>query len=421
ALSIAPDGEDKGRSVDIGRSTDSLELDAPELLAGRAEAEVARIVVHDGQRELAGRSNPSLLRSDGYLLFWGDLHGQSQYHNWNPQEQVGISCNTPEACHRYARDIAGLDFCAVTDTASITQDIWADSIDAAQRCNEPGRFVTFQGSEVGDDTNGHRNALFCGDESEPRVEITEYAATGNTVLDLQTPRMQKRYAGRDDVILVPHHTKMWADWACHAPALEPVQEIYSIWGSCEKAGTDQWEILREMTGGAQEAWARGYRIGVIAGSDTHTGMPGRSLAESDRDDFMIYKAGYAAVWAEQLTRQSIFDALKARRCYGTTGERIILETMLDGRPMGSEVPWSDPQRARSYQVRVWGTDVLDSITVVKNNIDVYVADATSDHAAFEWSDPEPAKDGDYCYVRVIQRDGNRAWSSPTWVWGVGSG
>ena len=105
-----------------------------------------------------------------------------------------------------------------------------------------------------------------------------------------TGRIQIRYdepliAGRDDVILIPHHTKMWLSWDCHDRSLEPVLEIYSIWGSGEKPGTDLWEILREMTGGAQEAWARGYRIGVIAGSDTHAGMPGRSLRESDRDDW----------------------------------------------------------------------------------------------------------------------------------------
>jgi len=418
--------QEEPREVAVNDTTDSVTMEAPELAAKRDPGQALRVEVRDAQRGLTAVSNPSLVRAGGFRLYWGDLHGQSQYHGWNPHEQVGISCNTPEECYRYARDIAGLDFCAVTDSRSIANDIWDDTVQAAQRMNEPGRFVAFQGSEVGDNVNGHRNLIFAGDEPEPGIPAGKVGDRADCLEELQTLNVQKRYAGRKDVILIPHHPKMWLNWGRQDPELEPVLEIYSIWGSGEKAGTDLWEILREMSGGAQEAWARGYRIGVIAGSDTHAGMPGRSVPCSDRDDFMIYKAGYAAVWAEELTRQSIFDGLKARRCYGATGARIILETFItDGEgaadhPMGSDVAWPHPGEPRKLRVNACGTDDIDSVTVVKNNEDLHTVRARDATVAFEWADTTPARSGDFYYVRLTQRDGNRAWSSPMWI-DVGGG
>ncbi len=407
----------KGRAkgVRVKRKTDAVRVVLPHLAAAGARRRARHVVVRDTKREWQARSNPTLVRARGARLFWGDLHAQSQYHGWNEVDQKGMSCHLPEECYRYARDLAGLDFCAVTDTWSITKDIWQDTVEQADKMYEPGRFVTFRGSEVGDNFDGHRNLLFRGDAPEANIKTVTPSKRGVGMVELETAQMQKRYAGRNDVLLVPHHTKMWASWDCHEPLLERVLEIYSIWGNGEKAGTDQWEILREMTGGAQEAWARGYRLGVIAGTDTHTGLPGRSIPRCDRDDFMPYKGGIAGVWADELTRESIFNALHARCCYGTTGERIILETFVENNPMGSEVIWPRRSSPRDFRINICATADLSSVTVVKNNDDVHTFTPRGDHAELVWRDKATARNGDYYYIRVKQRDGERAWSSPIWL------
>ena len=415
-LRVQVEGQNSAaRQQRVNRNVDALRVKVPQLQRRRSSQRPLHVTVNDPRRAWSARSNPILVRARGPRLFWGDLHAQSQYHGWSEEDQKGMSCHLPEQCYRYARDVAGLDFCAVTDTRSIAASIWRDTIQQADAMYEPGRFVTFHGSEVGGDSNGHRNLLFAGSTAEPGISATTLNQKGTNFVELETPHMQKRYAGRRDVMLVPHHVKMWMTWDCYDAELEPVLEIYSIWGSGEKAGTDRWEILREMTGGAQEAWARGYRIGVIAGSDTHAGLPGRSIPRCDRDDFMPYPAGLAGVWADELTRQAIFDALSRRHCYGTTGVRIILETFIDEHPMGSDVRWPKPKTPRRLRIRVWGTDVLETVTVVKNNEDVHTFDERSSAAQLEWEDKSRAQHGDFYYVRVTQRDGNRAWSSPIWL------
>ena len=262
-------------TIPIGRVADSMQLEAPRPVHPQEDGKPIRIRVSDPQREFEAVSNPMLQRSAGLQLFFGDLHGQSQYHCWNPEEEVGISCNSPEECYRYARDIAGLDFCAITDTYSITKDIWSDTVDTAQRMYEPGRFVTFQGTEVGDGVHGDRNVIFAGEDPEP--------------------------------------------------------------------------------------------------------------------------------------------GLKARRCYATTGVRIILETFLDDNPMGSEVPWPDRSKPRQFRISIWGTDELETVTVVKNNEDVHTFRLGNDQTQLLLQDKDEAADGDWCYIRLVQRDGNRAWSSPIWL------
>jgi hypothetical protein len=99
----------------------------------------------------------------------------------------------------------------------------------------------------------------------------------------------------------------------------------------------------------------------MASSDNHVGMPGRSYP-GDRQAHTPFKGGLCAIWSAELSRESLFAALKQRRCYGTTGARIIVRFSVDGRPMGSTVrPEGSTVRAA---VEVQGTDELRSVEIV---------------------------------------------------------
>ena len=95
----------------------------------------------------------------------------------------------------------------------------------------------------------------------------------------------------------------------------------------------------------------GRRFGFVASSDNHRGYPG------------AYGEGIVGVWARELTREALFEAIRPRRTYAATGDRIALEVAVNGRPMGAELK---PTADRQIDVRVEGQDSIAMIELVRN-------------------------------------------------------
>jgi hypothetical protein len=140
-------------------------------------------------------------------------------------------------------------------------------------------------------------------------------------------------------------------------------------------------------------------------------------------DALEMKAGIMAVYADELTRQGILRALRSRRCYATTGERIILDFQVHGHPMGSEISAAQVNEKAGelkLAVRAIGTDTIAALELIRNNetIDRIMPDRLDiEHVFLDKTFGKTLeKERElYYYVRVIQRDDNRAWSSPIWI------
>ncbi|MXX65975.1 MAG: DUF3604 domain-containing protein [Chloroflexi bacterium] len=270
------------------------------------------------------RSNPvhvleSLPR--GRRVRWGDMHGQSR-------ESVG----TLDAADyfRFARDDAFVEFVGhQANDFQITNEFLARLGQLTAALHQPGRFVPFFGWEWSGNTTtgGDRNVHFLADSGPLHRSSHALLREVDDAADDACPvsELHELLAGRRDVLLVPHVGGRYANLDFHDPSLEPVVELHSAHGTFEWLGRD--------------ARARGLKVGYLCGSDVHVGRPGAARpAVKAGEDGLGVTGGLAAVVTDELSREAIFEALRQRRCYGTTGVRILVSANANSHPIGADVP-----------------------------------------------------------------------------------
>lgn len=203
----------------------------------------------------------------------------------------------------------------------------------------------------------------------------------------------------------PHHIG-WtgADEPGHDDQGQPVWEICSCHGCYEHADHPLGARgeLRDHT--ADVMLRRGHRFGFTASSDSH-GLLWHHGEARKRDP---YRTGLTAVQARSVTREAVMEALVARRCYATSGAKILLDVTADGEPMGSELM----QTSASFEVQVVGTAPLLSIELVGlEGVLHRHQPAAGEQEAVVRAQLASA----FVYARVTQRDGEMAWSSPVFL------
>ena len=376
-------------------------------------------------------------------LYWGDIHS----HIRERRAQALISDAdmlmgppTVRDALEWARDVAGIHFATVSDhDLKLTDAEWRDTIEVHRKLNHDGRFVTFPGYEWGCSGGmafnyGHRHVIYRrnrvrGVEHVPLFRCCEEATQSAQGLF----RALRSTVPVEDVLSVPHHTargggNTWMNWDYTDPELECCCEIFSIWGSSEKMG-EPFPIDYLASGGyfgagearghhLQDGLARGYRFGFTGGSESHDGRPARPLVHGPHviaeTDFLA-PPGITGVWADSLTRDGIFDALRARRCYATTGARIIVRFSLGDTPMGGEVAAGDVSGMPEFSAEVIGTAPIASCELVKNNVEIASASSDDSTLSATLRDTDEAVPGDYYYLRITQADGEMAWASPIFI------
>ena len=156
----------------------------------------------------------------------------------------------------------------------------------------------------------------------------------------------------------------------------------------------------------------------MASSDNHYGNPGYGYLKRGRDNGSAFEPeefgmGLIAVYAERLTRKSIFTALYDRHCYATSGDRIILEFTADGQVMGSEFK---SVRSPGFVVRTVGTADVTRVEIKKNGEIKFTAEPNRRHFELSWRDEEfDESQTSFYYVRIVQANNEEAVSSPIWT------
>ena len=382
--------------ADRGRKSVQVELREPGTYRLRARA-------HIGERVLEAESNPLLVAETGPRIAWADLHGHSA---------LSDGTGTPQDYFAYAREVAALDVVALTDHdhwgmlfLDERPDLWQAILDARRAADAGAEFVALAGFEWTNWISGHRHVLFFGDKTPLLSSMNE---------SFETP--QKLWAALHglDALSVPHHPAggpIALDWSA-APdlAIEPVAELSSAHGSSEALDCPRLIYSPRPGHFVRDALDRGYRYGLIASGDSHDGHPGFTHLGPHYPT-----GGVTALLVDELSPMNVRNALLQRRCYATSGPRIVLRFAVASARMGETIAAADANRPNNLFLQVSATAPLESLDFVRSGgaVESFSAAGELDYSASATIDD--LRPGEWIYLRVVQQDGGMAWSSPVFI------
>jgi len=403
-----------------------------------ALAGAARVgVVDSAGREALSNAPPKAL--DGTAIYFGEFHWHSEFSG-DGERSIADALTS-------ARDELGLDFAGPTDHmerdgtypayAGRAARTVAEQAEICRRFDQPGRFCTIPGAELSG-RYGHANVH--ADNFDVFAELTERIAEeiAPSDFDYRYPlRALADLCPAGQALIVPHHTNMdsyvrehvvgkdglpfWCAMHWPLPAdhravrlIEIVQER----GSFEVEQPDeQWGIdVGGFGGSVRSALLRGYRLGFTGGTDNHSGWPTRCSAQTagKTDGY----CGLTAILAPKLDTKTLFSSLYQRRCYATSGARIVADATCNGHPIGSELEL-EPGAAREFRIRIRGTAPIAAVQIINGSEVLAHLGVEKDSWDFDgqWADERPGRplQDTYYYVRARQVDGHRVWLSPFWI------
>ncbi len=338
----------------------------------------------------------------GQRVLFGDIH----QHTIASDGTGTIEEAMHRARYRYKDDII-----AISDHESFlgkrtAPGEWEETCRVVDELYEPGLFVTLHAFEWTGRMHpgpGHK-VVYLSPDGGPVLSRED-----NATREARGLIAESRKAG---ALVVPHHVG-WtgANLDDHDQDVQPCWEIVSCHGAYERPdagpiGTRGDDKLGQF---AAEALDHGLRFGLVGGSDGH-GLNWHHGVCRVQDS---HRAGLTGVFSKEVSREGVLAALKRRCCYATSGAKIGLWFEIDGRPMGEEliIGWPVP-----FRVVVAATNEIKSLSLVSNEGREIPLDSTGLEVDVRGTLPPPP-DGSWCYyfVRVVQDDGEVAWSSPIWL------
>jgi hypothetical protein len=356
-------------------------------------------------------------------IVWGELHS----HCYRSGDGAGMGP------FEYARDVSALDFYSLTDHTSDTpESLYALTRKDTRDYYEPGRFVTLLGQELSfKPPSGHHN-VYRRDMSdlynELRAVVRDNRINSNMEASIQKIWEILKQKGRQgNVLTIPHHPGVFfaaVTFGNSDSTFSRCIEIFSGHGLGEFYDPEHplsYEYGRATPNSsikgphyAQDAWLLGEKLGTLASSDNHTAQPGMD------------NLGLTALFVKETTREAVFDAIYNRRCYGTTGQRIILDFKINNVPMGQSLK---ARGTLAVTAKVIGTASVELVEVLRGKIGgkkfKVIKEIKPSKISAELEFKDPVKKGSWVYyLRATQayepkkKKGHRlptAWSSPVWV------
>jgi len=354
-----------------------------------------------------------------YKVFFGDIHT----HSGETHVDTCCGLGSIDENYIYARDVSNIDVYSLTDHDWQIRDeedfrFWLEKSD---EYNKNGEFVTIPGYEWTSLKYGHRNVYYADTKNCPFIKssLKCNVIDESNITPFELWRELKKSCAK--AITIPHHPNVGffpVDWFYINEEFDRLVEIYSSWGNSEYYGAPYSGYACDRVKGlsVQDVLAKGYKLGIIASSDGHDGCPGHAQWSNKQPHIRHHLgSGLIGILANELTREAVFEAMYKRRCYATTGVRIILDFRVNGNIMGSEILVKSKKVPQKIEIRVIGTVQIERVEVLKNNKIIYKEEISEKEIIINFIDRTPLEKNNFYYVRVTQKDLEMAWSSPIWI------
>ncbi len=352
----------------------------------------------------------------------GDFHRHTEL-SW---DGGGTADGNLQDFYRYMIDVASMDFGASTDHQGGAWPYWWwYTQKMTDMYHVPGAYSPIFGFERSAVFPfGHRN-LFYAKRSESRV-VPFFLKDGAEGLGLpigpqgdepgigsgelsvdDTRLMYEDIRGRNG-IAIPHTTgtRMGTSWGDNDPKLEPVVEIFQgartnyesldapLVAQAPKDEAHMRQAGYQPEGMVSNAWAKGYKLGIITSSDHNS-----------------THISYACVYTDDPSRQGVLNAIRKRHTYGAM-DNIILDVRMGEHFMGDEFALT---AAQPIKVHARATRAVSRVEIIKDNKVIYTTQPGKQMVDFEFTDKGPVEGRHFYYVRLRQDNDMLAWSSPLFI------
>jgi len=295
-------------------------------------------------------------------IYWGDIHN----HN-----EIGYGAGSLERSYEIAKGCL-LDFYAFTphgywsdaphndpkirkyheEGYRKVRKAWPKIIETAEKYNKDDEFVTLPAFEWHSSKSGDYCVYLPG--------------TDGATFPAQDLQALKEFASKYHALIIPHHIAYrpgyrGLDWDDFDMNFSPVVEAFSE-HACSIEPQTPWPMTRHSMGGQERSQMvfsqlnKGRFFGITGSTDNHYGHPAS------------YGEGLTGLYVEELTRESVFKALKGRRSTVVTGERIEAFFRLGRALMGD---LASPSGSDLFEYSASGFGEIEFVQIIKNGIPVY--------------------------------------------------
>lgn len=353
--------------------------------------------------------------AQAYKYYYGNLHAHTGFSDGNKDHEK-TNVNDPAGSYAFAKNSRNFNFLGISEHNHLSGGTgmhladYSKGLQQADQANSDGHFVCMYGMEFGVISAGGHVLIYGVDELigwednnfDIKCEQSDYSSLWNIINDHPGAFATLAHPEKTDFnnLLARPYSKA-ADKAICGVAINTGPAFAEDTNYNKEPAKRFVDYFRGML-------AAGYHLGPTIDHDNHYLTFGRMASSR------------TVVLARVLKRDSIMDAYRQMRFYASEDSNVKVNFTINGFPMGARIN----TRKDSTAIKVEVTDPGDDIKSIKvmfgtpgSKVLSTVLPRASNTNMNKLNVSHHAEKGEtfYYYAEIIQKDGNKIYTSPIWV------